>query len=226
MSLIKDAKKNGDNKGIKSFFAPKAGKGDGAGNSPESTSDYESEPSRPESENGSHSNSPELKTEVRRRKVGDIKEEDEEGVDIFNTSKDDDEKKEEDEKLNAKAALNSGLISAEALNEEDRIQKEAARMEKQEKVKKDQLLEKEATEQISQSQRFERLKGLLGKSKFYTDFLLDKMQSHEAAMMLKEDKKTARAKKRKEESKSKNGASVTPEPEPKKRQEESKSKNR
>lgn len=68
MSLIKDTRKNGDkSKSIKSFFAPKAAKGDSdkAGSSPESTSDYESEPSRcatpMTSENGSHSNSPELK---------------------------------------------------------------------------------------------------------------------------------------------------------------------
>jgi len=203
MSLRRNNRKNAakSDKEVKSFFEPKSEKGDSEtikseGSSPETTSDYESEQSSRSntpmiSENGSRSNSPELKKEVR-RKVGEIKEEDEEGVDIFNTSEN---AEEEDEKLDVKAAVSTGLISAEALNEEERIKQEAVRMEKQEKVKRQQLIEKEETEKISQSQRFDRLKGLLSKSKFYTDFLLTKMQSHESAMMLKEDKKNARSKK-------------------------------
>jgi len=233
---MKDTRKNGDQskKGIKSFFAPKSGKGDAAGNSPESTSDYESEPSRcatpMTSENGSHSNSPErndveIKGEKSKRQtpkvLRKIKEEEdedeEETVDIFNTSKDEDKIKEEDDLLNAKAAVKSGLISAEALNEEQRIKLEADRMEKDEKVKRQQLAQKEETQKISQSQRFERLKGLLGKSKFYSDFLLQKMQSTESAMMLKEDKKAARAKKREEEDKKNTPSKAKDTPEPKKK---------
>ena len=51
------------------------------------------------------------------------------------------------------------------------------------------------------NQRFERLQKLLGKSKFYTDFLLKKMQSHEAAMDLKNKTKVERARKRAEKEK-------------------------
>ena len=88
----------------------------------------------------------------------------------------------------------------------------------QEEARKKQELVKEAeemsTKQVSPSfsshivcfyliltQRFERLQKLLGKSKFYTDFLLKKMQSHEAAMDLKNKTKVERARKRAEKEK-------------------------
>ena len=45
----------------------------------------------------------------------------------------------------------------------------------QEEARSKQELVKEA-EEMSTKQRFERLQKLLGKSKFYTDFLLQKMQ--------------------------------------------------
>ena len=87
----------------------------------------------------------------------------------------------------------------------------------QEEARKKQELVKEAeemsTKQVSPlsyhtvslllipTQRFERLQKLLGKSKFYTDFLLKKMQSHEAAMDLKNKTKVERARKRAEKEK-------------------------
>merc|ERR1719430_2695980 len=67
----------------------------------------------------------------------------------------------------------------------------------QEEARNRQELAKEA-EEMTIKQRYERLQKLLGKSKFYTDFLLKKMQSHEAAMELKNQTKEARTKKRAE----------------------------
>merc|ERR1719175_430261 len=77
---------------------------------------------------------------------------------------------------------------------------ESKRLALQEEARKKQELVKEA-EEMSTKQRFERLQKLLGKSKFYTDFLLKKMQSHEAAMELKNQTKAVRAKKRAEKEK-------------------------
>merc|ERR1719318_607333 len=68
-------------------------------------------------------------------------------------------------------------------------------MERQEEVKRKQELAKEA-EELSVQQRYDRLQKLLGKSKFYTDFLLNKMKGHEAAMELKKQTNEARAKRR------------------------------
>merc|ERR1719186_711283 len=74
---------------------------------------------------------------------------------------------------------------------------ETLRMERQEEVKRKQEMAKEA-EELSVKQRYERLQKLLGKSQFYTDFLLKKMKGHEAAMELKKQTNEARAKKRAE----------------------------
>merc|ERR1711915_532375 len=74
-----------------------------------------------------------------------------------------------DDKAGVQAAIMSGLLSAEVKDEEERIAAETARLQK-----------------------------LLGKSKFYTDFLLKKMQGHEAAMELKKQTNEVRAKKRAE----------------------------
>jgi len=73
-------------------------------------------------------------------------------------------------------------------------------MERQEEAKRKQEMAKEA-EMLSTQQRFERLQKLLGKSKFYSDFLLNKMKSHEAAMELKKQVREGRVKKREEMSK-------------------------
>jgi len=186
--------------------------------SPSKTSDYESEPSRSNTPNAdlSRSNSPqdqedttdEVKEEVQdepdvkeeptdsqssaKRGVAKEEEEEEEGEDIFAEVKE-----EEDDKEDVKAAIQSGLLSEDVKKEEERIKAETARMERQEEARKQQLLVKEAKE-MSTKQRFERLQKLLGKSKFYSQFLLDKMKQ-EAAKSLKDAAKENRTKKRAKE---------------------------
>merc|ERR1719312_1790913 len=121
-------------------------------------------------------------------------EEDDQGADLFNATAD---AEDIDDKAGVKAAVMSGLLSAGVKDEEDRMAEETARMERQEEIKRKQLLAKEA-EELSITQRYERLQKLLGKSKFYTDFLLNKMKGHEAAMELKKQTNEARAKNRAE----------------------------
>merc|ERR1719334_1539665 len=65
-------------------------------------------------------------------------------------------------------------------------------------LKKQTTEARKEAEELTVQQRFERLQKLLGKSKFYTDFLLNKMKGHEAAMELKKQTTEARAKKRAE----------------------------
>merc|ERR1712179_383374 len=167
------------------------------------TSDYESETSRsntpvvasisPRQEDSGATQAPStmpIKREV--TKVED--EEEDQGADLFNATAD---AEDIDDKAGVKAAVMSGLLSAGVKDEEDRMAEETARMERQEEVKRKQLLAKEA-EELNITQRYERLQKLLGKSKFYTDFLLNKMKGHEAAMELKKQTNEARAKKRAE----------------------------
>jgi len=171
--------------------------------SPDKTSDYESETSRsntpvvasisPRQEDSGATQAPStmpIKREV--TKVED--EEEDQGADLFNATAD---AEDIDDKAGVKAAVMSGLLSAGVKDEEDRMAEETARMERQEEVKRKQLLAKEA-EELNITQRYERLQKLLGKSKFYTDFLLNKMKGHEAAMELKKQTNEARAKKRAE----------------------------
>ena len=215
---------------ITSFFKKEDSKGKEEGPeekiSPSKTSDYESDPSRSNTPNAdlSRSNSPqdlentkeEVKEEVKSEpesveldikvepsssqssvKRGVAKEEEdaeEEEEDIFAEVKE-----ENDDKEDVKAAIQSGLLSEEVKKEEERFKAETARMERQEEARKQQLLVKEAKE-MSTKQRFERLQKLLGKSKFYSQFLLDKMKQ-EAAKSLKEAAKENRTKKRAQESK-------------------------
>jgi len=174
-----------------------------AGSSPDKTSDYESESSRSNtptvaniSPKQEEVGKPKVLNEtVVKREVNVAEEEDEDqGADLFNATAD---AEDIDDKAGVKAAIMSGLLSAEVKDEEDRMAEETARMERQEEVKRKQLMAKEA-EELSVHQRYERLQKLLGKSKFYTDFLLNKMKGHEAAMELKKQTNEARAKKRAE----------------------------
>jgi len=126
-----------------------------------------------------------------KREVEKVKEEiDEE--DVFGTSED---QEGENDASGVKAAIMSGLLSADCANEEERFAAETKRREMQEEAIRKQ---EEAKEDISMTDRYEKLKNLLGKSKFYTDFLLKKMEGHEAAIKLKKDNSEARAKKRAE----------------------------
>jgi len=169
--------------------------------SPDKTSDYESESSRsttpvvnnisPKQE--AVEKSP-IESSVKREVKSEEDEEDDQGADLFNATAD---KEEIDDKAGVKAAIMSGLLSADVKDEEERMAEETARMERQEEVKRKQLVAKEA-EELNKQQRYERLQKLLGKSKFYTDFLLNKMKGHEAAMELKKQTNEARAKKRAE----------------------------
>jgi len=128
---------------------------------------------------------------------------DDEGADVFSqaTAGADEEGEEEvEDESKVKAALQTGLLGKEVAEEERRMAAESRRLAVQEEARKKQELVKEA-EEMSTKQRFERLQKLLGKSKFYTDFLLKKMQSHEAAMDLKNKTKVERARKRAEKEK-------------------------
>merc|ERR1719186_441739 len=198
---------------IKNFFGKKEASDDisDAGDkevssvrsSPDKTSDYESETSRSNtptvSSVGSSPTQAESKDETSvavKREVKTEEEEDEEGqgADMFNATADAEDL---DDKAGVSAAIMSGLLSADVKDEEERMKAETLRMERQEEVKRKQEMAKEA-EELSVKQRYERLQKLLGKSQFYTDFLLKKMKGHEAAMELKKQTNEARAKKRAE----------------------------
>jgi len=200
------------------------------GQSPGKTSDYESEASRsatpsgqasPGEETGSkpaenESQSADAGLEktaadprqgspvvVKREIKTEEEDGDDEGADVFSqaTAGADEEGEEEvEDESKVKAALQTGLLGKEVAEEERRMAAESRRLAVQEEARKKQELVKEA-EEMSTKQRFERLQKLLGKSKFYTDFLLKKMQSHEAAMDLKNKTKVERARKRAEKEK-------------------------
>eukprot|EP00092_Neocalanus_flemingeri_P007907 GFUD01008533.1.p1 GENE.GFUD01008533.1~~GFUD01008533.1.p1 ORF type:complete len:945 (-),score=300.16 GFUD01008533.1:289-3123(-) len=164
--------------------------------SPDKTSDYESEASRsttPTVSSVGSSPQQEVSTAVKREVMTEEEEDDDgQGADLFNSTADAEDL---DDKAGVKAAIMSGLLSADVKDEEERMAAETLRMERQEEVKRKQELLKEA-EELSVQQRFDRLQKLLGKSQFYTDFLLKKMKGHEAAMELKKQTNEARAKKR------------------------------
>merc|ERR1719219_2591598 len=94
-----------------------------------------------------------------------------------------------------KAAVTSGLLSAEVKREEERMAEETARQERQEEAKRNQLLLKEQQE-LSKLERFKRLKSLLNKSKIYSELIMKKMKSHEAGLALKQKAVEERNKKR------------------------------
>merc|ERR1719219_1731830 len=102
---------------------------------------------------------------------------------------------EEDDKEDIKAAVTSGLLSAEVKREEERMAEETARQERQEEAKRNQLLLKEQQE-LSKLERFKRLKSLLNKSKIYSELIMKKMKSHEAGLALKKKAVEERNKKR------------------------------
>merc|ERR1719427_571774 len=91
----------------------------------------------------------------------------------------------------------TGLLSAYVKNEEDRVAAETLRFEKQEQARRKQELEKEAKE-LNLNQRFEKLQKLLGKSKFYSGFLLKKMTDNQASQDLRNKVKEVRKQKREE----------------------------
>merc|ERR1712240_772237 len=94
-----------------------------------------------------------LNESVVKREVNVAEEEDEDqGADLFNATAD---AEDIDDKASVKAAIMSGLLSAEVKDEEDRMAEETARMERQEKKKRKQLMAKEA-EELSVHQRYER----------------------------------------------------------------------
>ena len=82
--------------------------------------------------------SPDKKAENLRRVVTGESDEDED-IDLFNTSKD---ASNEADKLAVKAGLATGLISSEAATEEERIAAETARIEQQELAKRKQLVQR------------------------------------------------------------------------------------
>jgi len=187
-----------------------------ATDSPSKTSDYESEPSRsvtPAGDTAREVERPAVK-EVEAEKPKDAavttvkreikaeQDDDDEGADIFSQDAKDGEEEEEEaeDESKVKAALQTGLLGAGIAEEERRMAAETRRLAAQEEARAKQELVKEA-EEMSKQQRFDRLKKLLSKSKFYTDFLLQKMQGHEAAMELKIAAKEKRAKKRAEKEK-------------------------
>ena len=203
---------------IKSFFSKETPSVKDEKTSPSKTSDYESEegsrsttpstdPSRSttpsssdltkDDESRENSQESDVKSEDKegiavKREVGDMKQEDDDEMDIFATANED-----EDDKINVKAALMTGLLTDDVKKEEERVAEETRRLELQEEAKRKQELAKEQ-ELLSTQQRFDRLQKLLGKSKFYSDFLLNKMKSHEASMELKKQAMEARTKKRAE----------------------------
>jgi len=171
--------------------------------SPDKTSDYESESSRSTTPTVANTSPKQVEVKevsgpggaaVKREVKTEEDEEDGQGADMFNATAD---AEDIDDKAGVKAAIMSGLLSADVKDEEDRMAAETARMEREEEVKRKQVMAKEA-EELSIQQRYERLQKLLGKSKFYTDFLLNKMKGHEAAMELKKQTNEGRAKKRAE----------------------------
>jgi len=200
------------------------------GQSPGKTSDYESEASRSATPSGQASPGEETASKpvedgaqpagaglektkadpqqespvvVKREIKTEEEDGDDEGADVFSqaTAGADEEGEEEvEDESKVKAALQTGLLGKEVAEEERRMAAESRRLAVQEEARKKQELVKEA-EEMSTKQRFERLQKLLGKSKFYTDFLLKKMQSHEAAMDLKNKTKVERARKRAEKEK-------------------------
>jgi len=202
--------KSAEKQSIKNFFGKKdaevvSDSGDtevlSVRSSPEKTSDYGSETSRSTTPASCAGSSPKQlvskeEESVLKRVVKTEKDDEEEnqGVDMFNESADAEAL---DDKAGVSAAIMSGLLSADVKDEEERIAAETKRMELQEEAKRKQEMAKEAAE-LSVQERYKRLQKLLGKSKFYSDFLLNKMKGHEAAMKLKEETNAARAKKRAE----------------------------
>merc|ERR1711936_690695 len=103
----------------------------------------------------------------------------------------------EDDNEDIKAAVTSGLLSADVKKEEERVAEETARFERQEEAKRSQLLLKEQQE-LSKVERFKKLMSLLNKSKIYSEFLMKKMKSHEAGIKLKQKTVEERNQKRAE----------------------------
>merc|ERR1712098_343071 len=153
------------------------------------TEEVSSEPAKSEGqeEGVSDASGDNTKVAVKREVKKEASEDDE--LDIFASATEEDEDKD-----GVQAAVMTGLLS-EDVKEEERVAEETLRMERQEEAKRKQEMAKEA-EMLSTQQRFERLQKLLGKSKFYSDFLLNKMKSHEAAMELKKQVQEGRVKKR------------------------------
>ena len=175
--------------------------------SPGKTSDYESDPSRsnspseeskdvakvvPKNDEGPSENSEAIHLDVKREVKQEESEEDNGELDIFAQTGEN-----EDDNEDIKAAVTSGLLSADVKKEEERMAEETARFERQEEAKRSQLLLKEQQE-LSKVERFKKLMSLLNKSKIYSEFLMKKMKSHEAGIKLKQKTVEERNQKRAE----------------------------
>ena len=175
--------------------------------SPGKTSDYESDPSRsnspseeskdvakvvPKNEESPSENSEAIHLDVKREVKQEESEEDNGELDIFAQTGEN-----EDDNEDIKAAVTSGLLSADVKKEEERMAEETARFERQEEAKRSQLLLKEQQE-LSKVERFKKLMSLLNKSKIYSEFLMKKMKSHEAGIKLKQKTVEERNQKRAE----------------------------
>ena len=204
---------------IKAFFSTKAeaeseGQNESKGGdvSEDKTSDYDSESSRSatpsEASRSATPSSPpsnEVASQVEARASSEAKpmlraidgmseneSEEDDGSNVFKVKEEADEDSED-----VNAAIMTGLLSADVKNEEDRVAAETLRFEKQEEARRKQELEKEAKE-LNLNQRFEKLQKLLGKSKFYSDFLLKKMTENQASQELRNKVKEVRKQKREE----------------------------
>ena len=175
--------------------------------SPGKTSDYESDPSRsnspseeskdvakvvPKNDESPSENSEAIHLDVKREVKQEESEEDNGELDIFAQTGEN-----EDDNEDIKAAVTSGLLSADVKKEEERMAEETARFERQEEAKRSQLLLKEQQE-LSKVERFKKLMSLLNKSKIYSEFLMKKMKSHEAGIKLKQKTVEERNQKRAE----------------------------
>jgi len=205
------------NSSIKAFFSTKAeaegqNESRGVDESEDKTSDYDSESSRSatpsEASRSATPSSPpsdEVAAQVEASARSEAKpmlraiygspeneSEEDDGSNVFKVKEEADEDSD-----NVNAAIMTGLLSADVKNEEDRVAAETLRFEKQEQARRKQELEKEAKE-LNLNQRFEKLQKLLGKSKFYSDFLLKKMTDNQASQDLRNKVKEVRKQKREE----------------------------
>ena len=125
------------------------------------------------------------------------REEDIGGLDMFSETVENREDKENREDI--KAAVISGLLTEDVKREEERMAEETLRFERQEEAKRKQLLIKEEKE-LNKLERFRRLQTLLNKSKLYSEFLKQKMNTHEDSLKLKKKTVEERNQKRAEKS--------------------------
>ncbi len=93
------------------------------------------------------------------------------------------------------------LVSAEMRQQEQAVRQENAKLEAKKNASDVRALEK-----MSEEERYSRLMDLLGKSKFYSEFLLKKMSDEDDAKRLKEQKFSDRKKMKEDEVRRQSGA--------------------